>query len=211
MKSTLPVILLISAVCALMAQEPAQTNDPSLDTVLDRVRQAAQTSNDDVARLRIDKWKTESDQKVEMQKIAESVRRNVTTAVPDLLKEVQSSHGSVSKTFRLYHNINVLYEYLNVLTESAASFGKSEEYTPLSRDAAELDAARQELSSYIEQAATTLEVKAARPVATPAPVVEPPKKIVVDDTPAKPATTKKKKTSAPRPQPTSTPNPNTPN
>ena len=206
MKSTLAVIFLISAACALTAQEPAGTTDPSLDTVLDRVRQAAQTSNDDVARLRIDKWKTESDQKVEMQKIAESVRRNVTIAVPDLLRGVQSSHGSVSTTFKLYHNINVLYEYLNVLTESAANFGRAEEYTPLSRDAAELDAARQELSSYIEQAATTLEVKAARPVPTPVPVVEPPKKIVVDDAPAKSATPKKKKTSAPRPQPTTTPN-----
>jgi hypothetical protein len=206
MKTALTVILLISSACALVAQGPPETTDPALDGVLDRVRQAAQTSNDDVARLRIDKWKTDFDQKVEMQKIAESVRRNVTIAVPDLLKGVQSSHGSVSTTFKLYHNLNVLYEYLNVLTESAATFGKEEEYTPLSRDAAQLDAARQQLSSYIEQAATTLEVKAARPVPTPVPVVEPPKKIVVDDAPTKSVTTKKKKTSAPRPQPSSTPN-----
>jgi len=206
MKPALALVLLISAACALVAQGPLETTDPALDGVLERVRQAAQASNDDVVRLRIDRWKTDFDQKTEMQKIADSVRRNVTVAVPDLIRNVQSSHGSVSTTFKLYHNLNVLYEYVNVLTESAASFGKEEEYTPLSRDAAELDTVRQKLSSYIEQAANTLEVKAARPVATPTPVVEPPKKIVVDEAPAKSATTKKKKTSAPRPQPSSTPN-----
>lgn len=209
MKLTLTAILLFCILCTLAAQEPPQATDQALDAVLSRVRQTALASSDDLDRLRIDKWKTESDQKAEMLKLAESVRRNITSAVPELLKDVESSHGTVSTTFKLYHNLNVLYEYLNMLTESAATFGRTEEYGPLSRDAAALDAARQELSSYIESAAADLEVKAARPVATPAPpptATEPLKKIVVDDTPAKPATAKKKRTSTAHPQPTSTPN-----
>jgi len=205
MKPALAAFLLFFSTVVLTAQDPAPSPASGVDPVLARIQQASQATNDDVARLRIEKWKTESDQKAELQKIADSVHRNIMNAVPDLIKEVQSSKGSVSSTFKLYHNLNILYEYLNVLAESAGNFGKDEEYGPLSRDATALDAARQDLSRYIEQAAITLEVKAARPVATPAPP-PPPQKIVVDDTPVKTATPKKRKTSPPAPRPASTPN-----
>jgi hypothetical protein len=205
MKPALAAFLLFFCTALGTAQDPVPSPTAGVDPVLARIQRASQATNDDVARLRIERWKTESDQKAELQKIADSVQRNISNAVPDLIKEVQSSKGSVSSTFKLYHNLNILYEYLNVLAESASNFGKSEEYAPLSRDATALDAARQDLSDYIEQAAVTLEVKAARPVATPAPP-PPPQKIVIDDTPAKTATPKKKKTSTPAPKPASTPN-----
>lgn len=207
MKPALAAFLILFSTLVAAAQDPAPSPASGLDPVLARIQQASQATNDDVARLRIEKWKTESDQKAELQKIADSVQRNISNAVPDLIKDVQSSKGSVSSTFKLYHNLNILYEYLNVLAESAGNFGRSEEYTPLSRDATDLDAARRDLSDYIEQAAVTLEVKAARPVATPAPAPPPPpQKIVIDDTPTKTATPKKKKTSPPAPKPASTPN-----
>src|SRR5215472_13915302 len=198
MKPALAAFLLLVSPVALAAQDPAPGPASGVYPVLARIQQASQATNDDLVRLRIERWKTEPDQKAELQKIADSVRRNISTAMPDLIKEVQSSKGSVSSTFKLYHNINILYEYLNVLAESAGSFGRPEEYDPLSRDATALNAARQDLSSYIEQAAVTLEVKAARPVATPTPPPPPPpEKIVVDDAPKKTTTPKKKKTSPP--------------
>lgn len=204
MKPALTAVLMFLAAFVL-AQDSPQSQATGLDPVLARIQQASQATNDDLGRLHIDKWKTESDQKAELQKVADSVHRNISTAVPDLIKDVQSSKGSVSSAFKLYHNLNILYEYLNVLAESAANSGKAEEYATLSRDAAALDAARQDLSSYIEQAAVALEVKAARPVAAPAPP-PPPQKIVIDDVPAKTATPKKKKTSAPPAKPAATPN-----
>jgi len=207
MKPALAAFLLLFSTIVLAAQDPAPGPASGVYPVLARIQQASQSTNDDLVRLRIERWKTEPDQKAELQKLADSVRRNISTAMPDLIKEVQSSRGSVSSTFKLYHNINILYEYLNVLAESAGSFGKPEEYDPLSRDATALNVARQDLSSYIEQAAVTLEVKAARPVATPTPLPPPPpQKIVVDDKPVKTATPKKKKTSPPAPKPASTPN-----
>jgi hypothetical protein len=158
--------------------------------------------------LRIDKWKAESAQKAELNKIIESLRRNLTSAVPDLINDVRSNHGSVSTTFKLYHNLNVVYEYLSYLADSASALGKENEYTPLAHEAGTLDAARQDLSNFVEQAANSLEEKV-RLAATPPPAAaEPaPKKIVVDDSPQKkPATNRKKKTSTPAPQPVSTPN-----
>jgi hypothetical protein len=183
---------------------------PNLDSVLLEVQQATQSANVNIARLRIDRWKADSSEKADMQHVADSLHKNITQAVPGLISDVRTSHGSVSSAFKLYHNVNVVFEYLNQLTDAAASIGKKEEYEPLSADAAALDKSRQHLSAYIEQAAASLEnkVRTAAAVATPTPLPQAtPKKIIVDDdTHKKPATTKKQKTSPPSPKPSPTPN-----
>lgn len=214
MKSALAVIIFIcSAAAALVGQaskgvaSPVAAPASDLDDILTRVQQASQATSTDLARLRIDKWKAESDQKEQLQKIADSLSRNLTKAVPGLIGEVQSSRGSVSTTFRLYHNINVVYEYLNSLTDAAGSMGRREEYDPLNRDASAVNSARQELSTYIEQAATNMESRL-RPAPTPTPSAQSdatPRKIVVDDAHPKTATPKKKRTSSPSPQASPTP------
>jgi len=185
-----------------------RAGDPGLEAILTRIQQAAEATNSDLSSLRIEKWKTNSTEKAELLKIADSLRRNATHAVPDLISEVRASHGSVSTTFKLYHNLNVLYEYLSSLADSAGALGKSEESSALGREAGTLDSARQDLSTFIEQAAVSLEDKA-RLAATPppAPPEVAPKKIVVDDTPVrKTATQRKKKTSPPPAPPPSDPN-----
>jgi hypothetical protein len=218
MKFALAVaIFVLSAALSPVAQTSnASTPEPSLpslDSIVLEIQQAAQAANVDLARLRIEKWKTDSSERAQMQQLADSLHKNIAYALPDLLSAVRSSHGGVSATFKLYHNINVVFEYLDSLTDAAGSMGRSEEYESLSRDTTALDKARQHLSSYIEQAAATLESEAraatastsAAPAATPQTT---PKKIVVDDATGqkKPATTRKKKTSASPPKPSPTPN-----
>jgi hypothetical protein len=179
-------------------------NPAELDGIINQLRQATQSANVDLGRLQIAHWKGDSSQKQQMQQVADSLKKNLTYAVPDLIGEVQSSRGSLSSTFRLYHNVNVVYEFLNSLAEAAGAFGKREEYEPLAGDAASLDNARQGLSSYIEKTAARLE----KPAPTPSPAATPtPKKIIVeDDTPKKkPATTRKKKPSSPAAAPSPTP------
>lgn len=184
--------------------QPAQPNaaQPSLDAIVAEIQQATQATNLDLGRLRIERWKTDSNDKAQWQQMADSLRKNLTSAVPDLIGEVRTTHGSVSSTFKLYHNLNVVYEYLDTLTSAAGNMGKGDEYEPLKKDADALDGARKHLSAYIEQAASSLEDKlktatAPPPAVSPAPT---PKKIVVDDSPT-PANTKKKKASTPRPTP----------
>src|SRR5262249_2220893 len=155
MKPALAAFLLFVSPIVLAAQDPAPGLASGVYPVLARIQQASQATNDDLVRLRIERWKTEPDQKAELQKIADSVRRNLSSAVPDLIKEVQSSRGSVSSTFKLYHNLNILYEYLNVLAESAGSFGKPEGYDPPYPDATALYGARQDLSRYLRQSPVT--------------------------------------------------------
>ncbi len=184
---------------------------PDLDSILADIQRSTQAANADIARLRIDRWKADTADKAQLQQVADSLHKNIAFAVPDLITEVRSSRGSVSSTFKLYHNINVVFEYLNSLTDAAGSLGKKEEYDPLNSDTAALDKARQQLSSYIEQAATSLEnkVRMAPAAATPTPAPQAtPKRIVVDDdtTSKKPVSTKKKKTSQPTPKATPSPN-----
>src|SRR5947209_8662975 len=102
MKVGLLGILCLFTVALGSAQAP-QPVAPSLDTVLSRVQEAATTTDADLGKLHIDKWKTDVEQKTQLQQIATSLHKNLTFAVPELMRDVQSGKGSVSATFRLYH------------------------------------------------------------------------------------------------------------
>jgi hypothetical protein len=189
-----------------VAQAPVQPPAPGLNSILAQLRRTTESATLDLGKLRIEKWKAGDPEKQQMQQVAASLQKNMSMAIPALMNEVQAAPGSVSKAFKLYHDINVVYEFLNSLSEAAGAYGKKEEYGPLANDASALDSARQNLSTYIEQAANTLE--APKPQPTPSARTTPsgPKKIVIDDdAPAPKKTTKKKK-----PAPTPTPPPSSP-
>src|SRR6476661_8787724 len=184
-----------------------------LNAILQQVQQATSSANVNIGKLRIEKWKTDSQQKQQMQQVADSLQKNITNAVPGLISDVQTSRGGVLASFKLYHNLNVVYEFLSSMAEAAGAFGKREEYQPLEGDATALDTARQNLSIYIEQAAGKMEAAnraAANSVqARQTPTVVPGRKVVVidenDTPPRKRPKTTKKKTSTPPTQASPTP------
>lgn len=180
---------------ATASREPAA---PRLDAVLAQIQKATISMNSNLGRLRIEKWRTDADQKEQLQKLANSLQRNAMYAVPGLISDVQNSRGSVTATFKLYHDINVVYEYLNSLTDAAGSLGKREEYEPLAADATALNLIREGLSSYIEQTALLLETPkpAVNVVSTAeAETIGGGHKIIVEEV-SKPVKSTKKKTSA---------------
>ncbi|HEV2989228.1 MAG TPA: hypothetical protein VG759_12360 [Candidatus Angelobacter sp.] len=202
--------MIVFFLCAgLAAQAPAsqpaaaQPASPELNAIVADVQRVAHSSMDDLGKLHIEKWKTDSAQKQQMQQVTESLQRNIYNAIPGLISDLQADPNSVSKAFKLYHNMNVVYEFMSSLAEATGAFGKKEEYEPLAGDAASLDKLRQNLSSYVEKSATTLDAQVKRtaaPSATPQTTAsQQPKKIIVDDdTPPKKKKTVKK----------SNPNPN---
>lgn len=162
----------------------SQLQVPSLHALLTETQRVTSATNDDIGRLRVDRWKTDATQKQQFQKIADSLQRNLTTAVPSLTTEVRGAPDSVAKMFKLYNNMTVVYEYLGNLTEASGDLGRREEYDPLSRDLADLAALRQNLAAYIEQTASTLEGVAKQAAASQAAskaVQPPPKKIIIDN------------------------------
>jgi hypothetical protein len=204
--------------------QPVQAN---LNLIIAQVQKAALATNGDLGKLRIEKWKTDSDQKDQLQKMSDSIQRNLTNAVPGLISDVQNSRGNVSAAFKLYHNITIVYEYLTSLTDAAGVLGKKEEYEPLAADAAALDSARENLSTYIQQQATNYESRVRTPssggVSTQAQgrpgtvttkdgirTVTGPngvKHIIIDDAPEQSATHTRKKTSKPSPKAAAKPSP----
>jgi len=205
------IILLFSLSLGLAAQtakpsaqtrstQPAQpASDPNLNAIVNELQRVSVAANGDIGRLRIEKWKADGSQKQQMQQVAESLQRNITQAVPGLISDLQSAPGSVSKAFKLYHNLTVVYEFLSSLSEAAGAYGKKEEYDPLSADANSLDQVRQKLSDYIDQSAVALENQAKKATSTRTTAAQStqtvPKKIVIDD--STPTTTRKKKKAAP--------------
>jgi hypothetical protein len=214
------ILFLFYAGTGMLAQTQAPANPQlqaapkaaDLNAVVSEIQQATSTATVNIGKLRIERWKTDSGQKQQLQQVADSLQKNIANAVPGLVNDVQSSHGGVVASFKLYHNLNVLYEFLSSLADAAGGLGKREEYEPLATDAAALDTARQNLSVYIEQAAVKLETMNRPPTGT-IPVqagqnaLVPGKKVVViDDTepqPKKrPKSTKKKPSTPPSPTPT---------
>lgn len=210
MKKILVLIgLLLASEVVFQAQaQSAQT--ANLNQVVAQIERVAMATNGDIAKLRIEKWKTDSQQRQQLEKVADSLQRNITDAVPGLIADVQNSRGSVSSTFKLYHNLNVVYEFLSSLADAAGALGKKEEYEPLAQDAAALDAVRSSLSSYIEQTASSFESRmqnAAKASQQPPPPV----KVIVDDEPVKKTKPRKKKSATPAsktaPKPSPSPSP----
>ena len=191
-----------------VAQNSGQSAGPSLNAILSALQQATQAANLDLTRLRIEKWKADGSDKQDMQKIALSLQKNLTIAVPGLISDAQAAPGSVSKAFALYDNITIVYEYLSNLSEAAGAYGRKEEYEPLAGDLNALDKARRNLSDYIQQEATILENQARKPPPPPAPTTQPspgPTKTVIDDDTPPPKKTIKKKKPSPTPTPSPTP------
>jgi hypothetical protein len=205
MKTVLAAMIVLSLGAGLAAQSPQPpatsqpVSSPELNAIIADVQRVALSANGDLGKLRIEKWKTDGEQKQQMQKVVESLQRNINNAIPGLISDLQADPNSVSKAFKLYHNMNVVYEFLSPLAEVTGTFGKKEEYEPLASDATNLDKVRQNISAYVEKTATTLDAqvkRAATPTAPQTTASQQPKKIIVDDdTPAK----KTKKTAKKKP------------
>jgi hypothetical protein len=140
-----------------MAEPAASAPAPELDAILNDLQQWTVSADRSLAALRIEKWKTDSAQKLQMEKAISSLQRNLATILPGPANELRRAPGSAAKSFKLYQNINLVYEFFGSVTDAAGSFGRPEESEPLTRDTASLDKLRRRLSQYTEQSAALLE------------------------------------------------------
>ena len=170
---------------------------------LDRLQSTASQANLDIGHMRIEKWKTDSDSKRQAQANADSIQRNLTSALPGLIDAVRSSPQDVGAEFKLYRNLDALYDVFASLTESAGAFGPKNDYETLAQQLNVIDSVRHGLGNSLEglTASTQSELDQLRTQVRTLQQKEaaaPPKKIVVDDTtPGKKTTTHKKKTTTP--------------
>jgi hypothetical protein len=178
---------------------------PDVTAGLPQLNQFTESARVDLARLRIDKWKTDANDKRQMQSNSESLQRNLTAALPAIIEQARANPSSVAAAFKLYRNLNALYDVMSTVTEAAGAFGSREEYQALAADTTNLDNLRRSLADRVEAMAGSRDTEIAQlqaraRQAAAAAAAAPPKKVVVDDTePVKKSTKKsttKKKTTA---------------
>lgn len=194
-------------VTALALGAVAQTSPPANSTAaptadLDKLQSAASQANSDISHIRIEKWKADSSTKQQSQANADSIQRNLTQALPSLIANFRAAPQDLNAGFKLYRNLNALYDVMASFTESAGAFGPRSDYEELAQQLNVIDSVRHDLGNDIEglTASTQSELSQLRAQvhvmqqAAAAPP-SPPKKVVVDDTePAKKTTHKKKST-----------------
>jgi uncharacterized small protein (DUF1192 family) len=149
---------------------------------LDQLQQTAGAMGLDVSRLRIEKWKAEVPIKKQSQSYADSITRNLTTALPTLIDQVRANPQNLAAAVKLYRNINALYDVLGTLTDMAETFGPKAENTALANDAGRLDNIRRDVGEKLEKMAAAADSEILRlraEVASKPP--PPPTKIIVED------------------------------
>ena len=209
--SVLPLCLAVSAQ-VISANQPVPQGPVSYSSVnqlngmLSQLEQASQAAQLDLAKLRIDKWKVDSGSKLQTQGNVESVQRNLQAALPEMIAELKASPENLNATFKLYRNLDALYNVFGSVTESTGAFGSKDEFQSLENDLSAFEKARRAFADRMESLAGAKEaevtrLRAALQSAQANAPAEPPKKIVVDDNPPPKKPAKKKAAAKPNTTP----------
>jgi len=170
-----------------------------LNRLLSQVEQMSQSAQADFAKLRIEKWKTDGNTKRATEADVGSIERNLQSALPEIVTQLRSSPEDLAASFKLYRNLDALYDVFGSLVESAGAFGPKDEFQLLQEDLDALERSRRSMADRMETLAAAKENELARlrgevrTLQAAQPPAAPPKKVVVDDTEAPKKTTTKKK------------------
>jgi len=192
-----------------------------LNGIFDQLKTTSTAIQGDLGRMRVEKWKTDGSTKRQTQANVESVQRNLQDALPEIMSHVSNSPEDLAASFKLYRNLDALYDVFGSIVESAGAFGTKDEFQSLGNDMNGLESARramgermQKLAAVKEDELAHLRAQVKTLSAAPPP---PPKKIIVDDTesapkkPAKKKPTSKSTTPSPPGTPANQSPPNAPN
>jgi hypothetical protein len=181
-------------------QSPVSYSSVSqLNDLLAGLEQASQTTQLDLAKLRIEKWKTDSGTKRQSDADVQSIQRNLQSAMPEIVGLLRNSPESLPETFRLYRNLDALYDVFSSVVESAGAFGSKDEFQSLQNDLDAMEKSRHSVADRMEALSVAKENEVGQlrlqlRNAQAAIVAAPPKKVVVDDTEPPKKTPKKKPT-----------------
>jgi len=194
---------------AATAQQPAVNSAQPRTQVALALGNSLQQVNISIAHLRrsldainVPKWKAPGDVRETTASDVESMQRDVTGTLPDLINAALADPSKVSPAFAVYRNVDALYDVLLRVSETAQLAGASRDAGVLEDQRASLENSRTQLGAALlasaqAQEAEITHLRTAAVAATPPP---PPSHTVVDDGPAtKPRSTKKHKPTTSQP------------
>jgi len=166
--------------------------------LLAQLEASSKATQGDLMKLRIERWKTDGGSKKRSLGDVDSVQRNLQNALPEMIENLRNAPEDLPATFKLYRNLDALYDVLGSLVESTGAFGSKDDLQALSNDLNSFEATRKQLAERMGNLAASKEQEIVRlrtdlKTAQAAIPVAPPKKTVVDDNepPKKPAVKKK--------------------
>lgn len=173
-----------------------------LNGLLGQLEDASKKTQSDLQKLRIEKWKADGSYKRQAMGNVDSIQRNLQEALPEIVAKLRTEPENLSATFKLYRNLDALYDVMGSVTEGAGAFGPKDDLQSLSNDLNAFEGTRKQLAERLENLSNAKEAEIARlrtdlTKAQAAIPAEPPKKIVVDDTEPPKKPTKKKTTKKP--------------
>jgi hypothetical protein len=169
-----------------------------LNGLLAQLEAASKATHDDLTKLRIERWKTDGSSKKQALGNVDSIQRNLDNALPEMIGKLRNAPEDMPATFKLYRNLDALYDVLGSVVESTGAFGSKDDFQALANDLTNFEGTRKQLAERMENLAASKEQEIVRlrtdlKTAQAAIPAEPPKKIVVDDTePAKKPVVKRK-------------------
>jgi hypothetical protein len=172
-----------------------------LNGMLEQLEDTAKKTESDLQKLRIEKWKADNSYKKQALGNVDAIQRNLHGALPEIIGQLRGAPESLPATFKLYRNLDALYDVLGSVAEGAGAFGSKEDLQALSNELSAFEGTRKQLAERLDNLSNAKEAEIARlrtdlTKAQAMIPAEPPKKVVVDDTepPKKPATKKKSTT-----------------
>jgi hypothetical protein len=188
------------------------TSVSQLNGLLSQLEDASKATQADLAKSRIERWKTDGSTKKQALAKVDSIQRNLQGALPEIIAQLRAAPENLSASFKLYRNLDALYDVLGSVVESVGAFGPKDDFQALANDLNAFESSRRALGERLENLTSAKETEIARlrtdlKAAQAAIPATPPQKTVVDDTlPAKKPAPKKK----PAPRKPATPPPETP-
>jgi hypothetical protein len=179
------------AVAVAQAEPPGQApvsyaSVSQLNAMLTQLEQTSRTAQSDLSGLRIDHWRADSTAKRQSLANVESIQRNLKEALPGMITELRSSPENLPSTFKLYRNLDALYNVFGSVVELAGAYGSKDDFQSLNNDLNAFEKSRLAFANRMETLAGAKEAELVRlrtevrnAQAETNPV---PKKIIVDDT-----------------------------
>ncbi len=176
-----------------------------LNGLLGQLESTSSTAQVDLAKLRIERWKTDGATKKQSLADVDSIERNLHDALPGMIDALHGSPEDLPATFKLYRNLDALYDVMGGVVESTGAFGTKDDFQALTNDLNGFEGARKQLAERLEKLAGAKEQEIIRlrvelkTAQSAAPPPAPPKKVVVDDTEPEKKPPVKKKPAAKKP------------
>src|SRR5260370_1684466 len=124
------------------AQPPvAYASVSELNGIVEQLKQTAQSMQSDLQKTRIERWKADAATKRQTLANVESIQRNLQSALPETIAQLNNAPEDLEASFKLYRNLVVLYDYFGSVVNMAGALGSQDEFPSLDNELTRLESA----------------------------------------------------------------------